>query len=122
MSIVECKRPTITIFRERHDKPETEPFAVIKAQKISIENVEDGGFKGDIIDFFSLMGNVDYISSNEGRKDNYVLCWFDDSIEDFKESFRRLIGVTFTTVPSYTVSAGKRTYEASFQAKQGKMR
>lgn len=122
MSIIECKRPTISIFRERLDKPETEPFAVIKAQKISIENVEDSGFKGEIIDFFSLMGNVDYISSDEGRKDNYVLCWFDDAVEDFNESFRRLTGVTFPTVPFYTVSAGKRTYKASFQAKQSKMR
>ena len=117
MSIIEWKRPTISIFRERFDKPENQPFAVIKARRISIEEVEGGGFKGDLVDFFSLMGDVDYISSDEGRKDNYVLCWFDDAIEYFNESFRRLTGVTFPTAPSYTISAGKRTYKASFQAK-----
>jgi hypothetical protein len=122
MSILEWKRPTISIFRERIDKPENEPFAVIKAKKLSIEEVEGGGFKGDLTDFFSIMGDFDYISSDDGRKDHYVLCWFDDVIEDFNESFRRLTGVTFPAVPSYTVSAGKRTYKASFQAKQGKVR
>ena len=122
MSIVEWKRPTISIFRERFDKPEKEPFAVIKAQKLSIEEVEGVGFKCELADFFSLMGDVDYISSDDGRKDNYVLCWFDDAIEDFNESFRRLTGVTFPTAPSYTVSTGKRTYKASFQSKQGKIR
>jgi hypothetical protein len=122
MRILEWKKPTISLFRERHDKQENEPFAIIKAQKISIEEVEGGSFKGDLTDFFSLMGDVDYISSKEGLKDRYVLCWFDDSIEDFNESFRRLTGVTFPTVPSYTVSTGKRTYKASFGAKQGKIK
>jgi hypothetical protein len=119
MKTIEWKKPTISIFRERLDKHENEPFTVIKAQKISIEEEEGGGFKGNLKDFFSLIGDLNYISSEEGMNSQYVLCWFDDSIDDFSESFRKLTGVTFLSAPSYTENKGKKIYRLSFKAKYG---
>ena len=119
MKTIELKKPTISIFRERPDKQENEPFAVIKAQKMSIQEEEGHVFKGELIDFFSLMGDVDYISTDEGINDQYVLCWFDDSIDDFSESFRKLTGVTLLSDPSYIESKGKRIYRLSFKSKYG---
>lgn len=121
MEVLEWNRPAVVFYHERVDKPEREPFAVIKARKILMKNVQEGGFEGEIIDFFSLMGDVDYVSTPEGRRDYYVLCWFDDSEDDFRKSFRRLNGVVFPSGLSYTVSNGKRTYNAQFKAKRGKL-
>ena len=82
MRVLEWKKPTVTFYHERLDKPETEPFAVIKARKIVVES-EDDGFKGNIVDFFALMGDVDQISSFSAKGQRYVLCWFDDAEDDF---------------------------------------
>jgi hypothetical protein len=119
MKAMEWKKPTISIFKEKSDKQEHEPFAVIKAQKISLKKNEKHSYDGEIIDFFVLMGNIDCMNSEEGIKDNYVLCWFDDNIDDFTESFRRLSGVTFLSAPSCTESKGKRSYKSFFKAKYG---
>ncbi|WP_455368469.1 hypothetical protein [[Eubacterium] cellulosolvens] len=119
MKSMEWKKPTISVFREKADKQEHEPFAVIKAQKISLKKTEKHSYDGEIIDFFVLMGDIDCITSDEGIKYNYVLCWFDDNIVDFSDSFRKLSGVTFLSAPSYTESKGKRTYRSSFKAKYG---
>jgi len=117
---LESRKPTICFFRERLDKPETEPFAVIKAQKIILEATAKG-FKGNIVDFFALMGDIDYVSSADGKKDSYVLCWFDDSIDDFSKAFRKLTGVTFPSGLTCETRERKRTYNVSFEAKHGKM-
>ncbi len=74
-----------------------------------------------IDDFFTLMGDVDYVSSPEGKSEKYVLCWFDDSEDDFKKSSRKLTGVTFPSGLSFTTSEEKRTYNAPFQARYGKL-
>ncbi len=118
---MESQKPTVCFFREKLDKPETEPFAVIKAQKIIVEAATKG-FKGNIAGFFTLMGDIDYISSVDGKKDSYILCWFDDSIDVFSEAFRKLTGVTFPSGLTYETHEGKRTYNASFEAKHGKIR
>ena len=65
------------------------------------------------------MGDVNYISTDDGINDQYVLCWFDDNIDDFSKSFRKLIGVTLLSGPSYIESKGKRIYRLSFKAKYG---
>lgn len=119
MKAMEWKKPTISVFKEKSDKHEHDPFAVIKAQKTSLKKTEKHSYDGEIIDFFVLMGNIDCINSDEGIRNNYVLCWFDDNIDDFSESFRKLTGVTFLSAPSYTESKGKRTYRSSFEAKYG---
>ena len=120
MEVLEWNKPAVVLYRERVDKPEREPFAVIKARKITVRTNQEGGFNGSLTDFFTLMGDIDYISSPKGRRDQYVLCWFDDSEDDFSKSFRRLKGVTFPSGLSYTETDRKRTYNASFQAEQGK--
>ena len=120
MEALEWNKPAIAFYLERLDKPEREPFAVIKARKIIVRSNQEGGFDGSLTDFFTLMGDIDHISSAEGRRDHYVLCWFDDSEDDFSKSFRRLNGVTFPSGLSYRETEGKRTYNASFQAKQGR--
>lgn len=40
MKAMEWKKPAISVFKEKSDKQEHEPFAVIKAQKISLKKTE----------------------------------------------------------------------------------
>jgi hypothetical protein len=115
------KKPVLTFYRERTPR-EKEPFAVVKAIKLEISKSEKEGYLGEINGFFPLMGNLDCLSSVEGKHDHYVICWFDDKIENLDESFRRLAEVTFNSDVTYVVDErGKRTYTAKFNAKYGKL-
>lgn len=118
----EWKRPVLTLYIERTPS-EKEPFAVVKASKLEISKSEkEGAIEGKICDFFPLMGNLDCISSEEGKSDGYIMCWFDDNEEDFNRAYRRLAGVTFPSGLQYVVDAkGKRTYNTAFNAKFGKI-
>lgn len=118
------EKPVIVFYKERLEKPETKAFAVIKARKLLISKVEEGSkFKGSVEDFFPFMGDIDYISSTEGISDKYVLCWLDDKEDDFNKAWRRLTGVTFPSgITFVTDEKGKRTYNANFKAKHGKLR
>jgi len=114
-------KPVLTFYRERTPR-EKEPFAVVKALKLEVTKSEREGYQGRIKAFFPLMGNLDCLSSVVGKQDHYVMCWFDDSVEDLDESFRRLAGVIFISDVPYVVDArGKRTYSAKFKAKHGKL-
>lgn len=114
-------KPVLTFYRERIPR-EKEPFAVAKALKLIISKSEKGDYWGTINSFFPLMGNLDCLSSVEGKQDYYVICWFDDKVEDLNQSFRRLAGVTFSSEVPYAVDErGKRTYNARFKAKHGKL-
>ena len=117
------EKPVITFYRERFGKPEREAFAVVKARRLTISRKERSAKLGGIIeDFFPLMGDIDYISTKEGKADRYVLCWFDDSEDDFSRAFRRLTGATFPEAIRFvTDEKGKRTYNASFEAEHGKL-
>lgn len=117
------EKPVITFYRERFGKPEREAFAVVKALRLVISRKERGAkFGGVLEDFFPLMGDIDYISTKEGKADRYVLCWFDDSEDDFGRAFKRLTGVTFPEKIRFdTDEKGKRTYNASFEAEHGKL-
>ncbi len=100
-----------------------EPFAVVKAKELAISQAQNGKLTGQINDFFSLMGDVDYIATDEGTSDNYVLCWFDDTEPDQTKDLRRLRGVTFPSKVSYALTdSGKRTYNAEFEAERGKLK
>jgi len=116
-------RPVLTFYQERIPF-EKEPFAVVKASKLEISKSEkEGAIKGKIHAFFPLMGNLDCISSGEGKNDSYIICWFDDNEEDFNRAYRRLTGVTFPSGVQYMVDAkGKRTYNAAFNAQHGKIK
>ena len=72
------------------------------------------------VNFFPLMGNLDYISSPEGKKDQYVLSWFDDREDDFNTVYKKLTGVKFSSLSSVE-SARKRIYDISFEALAGKI-
>lgn len=113
----------VAIYRERHGQPEREAFVVVKtigALSLSKISQQDAKFEGKLDAFFSLVGEVDYISTPEGLADRYVLCWFDDEIADFDKSMRRLGGVTFPKGIDLTVDdKGKRTFGAIFRAKFG---
>ena len=114
-------KPVLTFYRERTPR-EKEPFAVVKALKLEVVESEKKGYQGKMDAFFPLMGNLDCLSSVEGKQDQYVICWFDDKVEDIDESFRRLAGVTFfSDVPYVVDKRGKRTYSAKFKAKYGKL-
>ena len=117
------EKPVITFYRERFGKPEREAFAVVKARRLVISREERSAKLGGVLeDFFPLMGKIDYISTKEGKADRYVLCWFDDSEDDFGRAFRRLTGVTFPEEIRFdTDEKGKRSYNASFEAEHGKL-
>lgn len=117
------EKPVITFYRERFGKPERKAFAVVKARRLVISrNEKDDKFSCIIEDFFPLMGEIDYISTKEGKADRYVLCWFDDSEDDFGRAFRRLTSTTFPEgIKFVTDEKGKRTYNASFEAEHGKL-
>ena len=90
------EKPVLTFYRERFGKPEREAFVAVKARKLVVLGTEEAAkFKCALQDFFPIMGELDYVSSKEGKADRYVLCWFDDTVDDFGKAFRRLTGVTF---------------------------
>ena len=117
------ERPVITFYRERFGKPEREAFVAVKARKLVVLGTEeDSKFKCALHDFFPLMGELDYVSSQEGNADRYVLCWFDDTVDDFGKAFRRLTGVTFPQgIKCVTNEKGKISCNADFEAKHGKL-
>lgn len=117
-------RPVIVFYKERLDQPERSAFLVVKAMKLIVSSTGEGSsLKGSIRDFFPLMGDIDYVSSERGKSDQYVLCWFDDKEDDFSKSWRRLAGVTFHAGISYGVdSAKKRIYNTDFKATEGKLK
>ncbi|MCW4005227.1 MAG: hypothetical protein NWF04_01310 [Candidatus Bathyarchaeota archaeon] len=116
-------KAVICVFRERFENHEADPFVVVRCKKLVVCKSEDGKLAGSITDFFTLMGDADYISSPEGMADQYVMCWFDDNESDTTKDLRRLRGVTFPTKPTYTTgAANKRTYNATFKAEQGKLK
>jgi len=118
------EKPVLVFYKERLEEPETKAFAVIKAKRITISRGAEGGeFSGKIEDFFPLMGDVDYISSEDGRVDRYVLCWLDDEVDDFSKAWRRLNGVTFPAGATFvTDDKGKKTYNTLFKAEHGKLK
>jgi hypothetical protein len=121
MSEFVWKKPVLCIFKER-DPFEIDPFVVVKARKLTI--IQEGSkFSGKADDFFTLMGDADYLSSAKGAKDHYVICWFDDTEPNMTKDLRRLRGVTFTGKVTYSLNeGGKRTYNASFKAEHAKLK
>lgn len=117
------RKPVICIFKERQAPPETDPFVVIKAKQVTLTGGKDPKYRGAIKDFFTLMGDADYLSSDEGKTDHYVMCWFDDTQPDMTRDLRRLRGVRFNGSITCTVSGKnhKRTYNAAFNAEQAKL-
>jgi len=123
LSALVWQKPVICIFRERtNTNRESEPFVVIRARQVTLTEESEQKFSGNIDDFFTLMGDTDYISSEEGKSDHYVLCWFDDSEPDMTNDLRRLRGVRFLGEISCREDekTHKRTYNAAFSATQAK--
>jgi hypothetical protein len=119
------KKPVICIFKERSkDDWQSDPFVVLKAKQVSLTPQESPKFFGKIEEFFTLMGDTDYLATPEGKADHYVLCWFDDTEPDMTKDLRRLRGVRFNDDVTHTEAqkTHKRTYNASFTAEQGKIK
>ncbi len=116
------EKPVIVFYKERSQR-ERKAFAVIKARKLTIiKDEKSEKFKGTIQDFFPYMGNIDYISSPAGTSDHYIICWMDDREDDFKKAWKRLNGATFPKGFTFTTDdEDKRTYNANFEAKHGKL-
>lgn len=117
------EKPVITFYKERFGKPERKAFVVVKARRLAISrNEEDAKLSCSLEDFFPLMGEISHLSTEDGKADRYVLCWFDDSEDDFGRAFRRLTGVTFEEgIKCTTDEKGKQTYNTSFKAEHGKL-
>ena len=112
----------ITGYRERFGKQEKEAFVAVKARRLVVSKKDGAGFKCVLEDFFPIIGDIDCVSTKEGRADSYVLCWFDDREDDFAKAFRRLTGVNFNEgMKCVTNEKGKMTCNASFEAKHGKL-
>lgn len=112
------KKPVIVFYRERRER-ESKAFLVIKARSLAVSK-KDEVYTGNISDFFPLMGDIDYLTSEEGIKEKYVMCWFNDEEDDFDKAWLRLIGVTLSDVNFITDEKGKKTYQAKFNALHGK--
>jgi len=116
-------KPVVCIFKERDVNPETDPFVVVKAKKITLTRLDNGKVAGKLQDFFTLMGDADYLTSAKGAVDHYVVCWFDDTEPDMTRDLRRLRGVTLQGKVTCDVNAnGKRTYNAAFKAEHAKLK
>jgi hypothetical protein len=116
-------KPVVCIFKERDVNPEIDPFVVVKSRKITLSRLENGEVTGKLQDFFTLMGDADYLLSAEGAVDHYVMCWFDDTEPDMNRDLRRLRGVTLQGKVTCDVNATrKRTYNAAFKAKHAKLK
>ena len=117
------EKPVITFYIERFGKPEREAFVVVQARRLVVQRNGGSNKLGCALeDFFPLMGDIDCISTEEGKAGRYVLCWFDDREDDFGKAFRRLTGVTFPEgIKCATDKKGKRTCNANFEAKHGKL-
>ncbi len=104
--------------------PESDPFVVVKAKQLTLTCTEDNKCSGNLEDFFTLMGDADYLMSTEGQTDHYVLCWFDDNEPDMTKDLRRLRGVTLTGQVHCAESpkTHKRTYNGFFTAQQAKLK
>jgi hypothetical protein len=122
------EKPVIVFYNEKQKEPEREAFAVVKAERLTVRrDYRTKKIRGTIQDFFTLMGEVDHISSRPGTSGRFVLCWMDDRENDLSKAWRRLNGVTFPTKPVFTTAGpgkfgeDKRTYNADFEAEEGKI-
>ncbi len=116
-------KAVVCIFKERDVDPEVDPFVVVKTKKITLARGGDSKVTGSLVDFFTLMGDADYLTSPQGAADRYVMCWFDDTEPDMTKDLRRLRGVTLKgKVTCALNTSGKRTYNASFEAEHAKLK
>ncbi len=118
------KKPVICLFRERKsDHWESDPFVVVKAKAVTVTQKTPTEYTGKIEDFFTLMGDVDYLNTPEGTADHYVMCWFDDTEPDMTKDLRRLRDVKFDGEVTFTTgNHHKRTYNGQFTASQAKLK
>jgi len=117
------KKPVIVFYKEREKPREKKALVAIKARKIVVsKKTDETKIKGAIEDFFPLIGDFEYLFTPEGKTDNYVMCWFDDTEDDFSTAFRRLTGVTFPKGIRCEINEkDKKVCNTSFSAKQGKL-
>jgi hypothetical protein len=116
-------KPVLCFFKERNVNPEVDPFVVVKAKKLTMTKVADAKYSGNIMDFFTLMGDADYLTTEEGLVDRYVICWFDDTEPDMTKDLRRMRGVSFKAKATCVINdSGKRTYNATFNAEHAKLK
>ena len=116
-------KPVIVFYKEREKPREKKALVAVKARKIVVsKQTDEKKITGSIIEFFPLIGDFDYLFSADGKTDNYVLCWFDDTEDDFSTAFRRLTGVTFPQGIRCEVNEkDKKVCNTTFFAKQSKL-
>jgi hypothetical protein len=114
-------KAVLTFYRQKIPH-ESEPFAVVKSKKLTIQKSSEKKIVGEIENFFPLMGNLANLTSMDGIAEKYVICWFDDSIEDITLSFRRIAGVSFIAPLSFVIDKnGKKSFSVKFEAISGKL-
>ena len=109
----------INFYRERYENPETNVVVAVKAKRLKVSKFKkDTELTGTIYDFIPLRGDLNYVSSDEGLSDRYVLCWLDNEKNDLHKTWRgKINGVTFSKGILFTTDTdGKRIYNATFNA------
>jgi hypothetical protein len=116
-------KPTIIFYRERKDEHERNAFLVVKARKLVVLVEKDQEkIKGSIVDFFPLMGDIDYLTSDKGVSDSYIVCWFDDKEKNLDKSWRKLVGMKLDKKASFLQDKrNKKTYNLNFKAKNASL-
>jgi hypothetical protein len=117
------EKPVVVFYKEREKPREKMALVAVKARKIAVSKQTGGNkLRGELEEFFPLIGDFEYLFTDEGKTDNYVLCWFDDTEDDFSTAFRRLTGVIFPQGIQCEINdKGKKVCNATFSAKQGKL-
>jgi hypothetical protein len=118
------KKPVLCIFKERSGGDwQSDPFVVIKARQVTLtDSGKEPKYTGKLEDFFTLMGDADYLASVEGKADHYVMCWFDDTEPDMTKDLRRLRGVRLTEIfCTVNNKTRKRTYNAAFNTQYAQL-
>ena len=116
------EKPVVVFYKEREKPREKRALVAVKARKIVVSKQGDNKLRGQLEEFFPLIGDFEYLFTDEGKTDNYVLCWFDDTEDDFSTAFRRLTGVIFPQGIQCEINdKGKKVCNATFSAKQGKL-
>lgn len=69
------------------------------------------------------MGDINYISTEEGSFHRYILSWFEDKEDDFNRAGRRQMGVKFPNgITFVTDKENKRTYNVNFRVIKAKLK
>jgi hypothetical protein len=111
------------IYFQLFKEDKSKPVCVCRAKKIELEETaaKTENITGTIEDFFPLMGSIIELISEPsfgGSKQNYIICWADDSVQDENKIWKKLVGVKFLESIDSIGTCEKQRYRGRFIAKK----